>query len=302
MAPHPVLAALRDRPAGARVVLVVEGGGMRGAVTGGMALAVHELGLGGAFDAVYGTSAGALNGMWLVSGRVEDGAQTWWDPRLVHTLIDPKRVLRGGRMVDIRTLVEERYEELSPGIFDAVLAQPTTLHPIATDVASGEAVDLRPTVHDAASLRRALRASAALPLLAGGPVRIGDRRYYDGGLSAAIPFRAALGSGATHVLVLRSRRAGDITQPPHGLGGALVGRLMHRLSPAVGQAYASRAVREGADERFLAGHDGPPTGSPAILSIRPPADSPVPSRTDRDVGRVREALEAGRAAARAALA
>ena len=64
---HPVAAALRDRPAGARVALVVEGGGMRGAVSGGMALGLDELGLAGAFDAAYGSSAGTLNAMWLVS-------------------------------------------------------------------------------------------------------------------------------------------------------------------------------------------------------------------------------------------
>jgi len=65
---HPVLAALRRRSDGTRVALVVEGGGMRGAVSGGMALALHELGLAGAFDAAYGSSAGTLNAMWLVSG------------------------------------------------------------------------------------------------------------------------------------------------------------------------------------------------------------------------------------------
>jgi hypothetical protein len=36
---------------------------------------------------------------------------------------------------------------------------------------------------------------------------------------------------------------------------------------------------------------------PAILSIRPPADSPVPSRLERDLGVIRAGLEAGRAAA-----
>jgi predicted acylesterase/phospholipase RssA len=60
---HPVVTALRVRPPGARIVLVIEGGGMRGAVSGGMALALHELGLAGAFDAAYGSSAGALNAM-----------------------------------------------------------------------------------------------------------------------------------------------------------------------------------------------------------------------------------------------
>jgi predicted acylesterase/phospholipase RssA len=68
--PHPVLVALRKREPGERVALVVEGGGMRGAVSGGMALALEELGLSRAFDAAYGSSAGALNAMWLVSGRV----------------------------------------------------------------------------------------------------------------------------------------------------------------------------------------------------------------------------------------
>ena len=40
----------RDDPH--RIVLSVEGGGMRGTVSAGMALALHELGLVPAFDAV----------------------------------------------------------------------------------------------------------------------------------------------------------------------------------------------------------------------------------------------------------
>jgi len=121
---HPVATALRERPdERARVVLVVEGGGMRGAVSGGMALGLDELGLSQAFDAAYGSSAGTLNAMWLVSGRVRDGTPTWTDPRLVHELISRRRALaRRGPVVDVRRLVEERYEQLSPGLFDAVLA------------------------------------------------------------------------------------------------------------------------------------------------------------------------------------
>ena len=32
------------------------------------------------------------------------------------------------------------------------------------------------------------------------------RRFYDAGLSESVPYRTALAQGATHVLVLRSRR------------------------------------------------------------------------------------------------
>ena len=274
---------------------------MRGAVSGGMALALHELGLAGAFDAAYGSSAGALNAMWLVSGRLPEGIPTWVDPRLVGALIRPRRALRRGPVVDVHTLVERRYEQLSPGLFAAVLASPTELHPLATDVASGAALDLHAQITDDASLRRALRASAALPLLSGPPVALGGRRLLDAGLSAAIPFRAALADGATHVLVLRSRRAGEIATPPGRLAGTLTARLLGRLDPAMAQAFRTRAVREAEDEAVLARFDADPSSSPSVLSVRPAAGSPVPARLERDVAVVAAGLEAGRAAMHAAV-
>jgi predicted acylesterase/phospholipase RssA len=72
---HPVLAALRERPERARIALVVEGGGMRGAVSGGMALGLDELGLSQAFDAASGSSAGTLNAMWLVIDVIRGGLE-----------------------------------------------------------------------------------------------------------------------------------------------------------------------------------------------------------------------------------
>jgi predicted acylesterase/phospholipase RssA len=49
-----------ERSDGFRVALAVEGGGMRGTISAGMAFALDELGLVSAFDAVYGASAGAI--------------------------------------------------------------------------------------------------------------------------------------------------------------------------------------------------------------------------------------------------
>jgi predicted patatin/cPLA2 family phospholipase len=299
---HAVTAALRDRPPGARIALVVEGGGMRGAVSGGMALALDELGLARSFDAAYGSSAGTLNAMWLLSGRVRDGIPTWTDPRLVAELISRRRALLRRPVVDVRGLVEERYERLSPGLFLAVLASPTELHPIATDVETGAAVDLHDRIVDQRSLRLALRASAALPLLAGEPVALDGRRLIDAGLSAAIPFRAALADGATHVLVLRSRRPGETATAPRRMSGALTAAALRRVSPGLETAFRTRVERERADEELLARHDADPSLEPAILSIRPAPGSAVPGRLERDIEVVRAGLEAGRAAALAALA
>ncbi|MFC7111133.1 patatin-like phospholipase family protein [Nonomuraea rubra] len=91
---------------------------------------------------------------------------------------------------------------------------------------TGEAVDLYPTLTCERDLQLALRASAALPMLAGPPVAIGDRLLYDAGVAESIPFRQALRDGATHVLVLRSRRLVDRasarTAPSWGRGSSPV--------------------------------------------------------------------------------
>jgi predicted patatin/cPLA2 family phospholipase len=298
---HPVVDALRERPDGARIALVVEGGGMRGAVSGGMALALDELGLSHAFDAAYGSSAGTLNAMWLLSNRIRDGIPTWTDPELVRELISWRRVIGRRPVVDLKTLVEKRYEQLAPGLFGAVLASRTELHPIATEVSSGEAADLHESIKDPVTLRLAIRASATLPLLAGSPVTLGGRRFVDAGLSAAIPFRAALADGATHILLLRSRQLGEVAGEPKGMSARLMARMLRRIDPAVAAAFLTRARREGEDERLLAKHDRDPRREPYILSVRPLAGSPVPSRLERDTDLVRAALEAGRDALHRAL-
>jgi predicted patatin/cPLA2 family phospholipase len=261
-----------------------------------MTLALHELGLAGAFDAAYGSSAGALNAMWLVSGRLTEGIPTWTDPRLVHELISRRRALVRRPVVDVRRLVESRYEQLAPGLFADVLAADTELHPLATDVATGEAVDLHARITDERTLRLALRASAALPIMAGPPVELDGRRLLDAGLSAAIPFRAALADGATHVLVLRSRREGETASAPSARTARAMERLLGRIDPVVARAFLTRAGREAEDEALLALHARDASRRPHILSVRPAPGSPVPARLERDIGIVRGGLEAGRAA------
>jgi predicted patatin/cPLA2 family phospholipase len=298
---HPVLAALRKRPPGSRLALVVEGGGMRGAVSGGMALALDELGLAHCFDAAYGSSAGALNALWLVSGRAGAGIRTWTDAGWLATLIRRRRMLLRRPVVDVDGLVLRRYEALSPGLYEALLAARTEFHPLATDVATGRAVDLYPEIRDVATLRTALRASSMLPLLAGPPVALGDRRLLDAGLSAAIPIRAALADGATHVLVLRSRRPGETTLPPRGAGARLTARMLSRIGPQVARAWTARAPDELQDEAMLERHMADATLRPHILQLRPAPGSPVPGRLERDIAVVAGGFEAGHRAAHAAL-
>jgi predicted patatin/cPLA2 family phospholipase len=207
------------RADGLRVALSIEGGGMRGTVSAGMALALHERGLVPAFDAVYGSSAGAISGAWLLSSTPE-GLRGWADPEYARSLIRWSAMLRRRPrrrpVVDVETLIEVLYQTEFPMDFASILASPVEYHPLATDAATGESTDLRPLITDEAELRLALRASASLPFLAGPPIELHDRRFFDAGVAESIPFRTPLAQGATHILVLRSRRPLDVADGPAG--------------------------------------------------------------------------------------
>jgi predicted patatin/cPLA2 family phospholipase len=194
-----------QRDDGLRVVLAIEGGGMRGTVSAGMALALHERGLMAAFDAVYGSSAGAITGAWLLSSEPER-LRGWAHPDYARTMIRWSALLRRQPVADVRTLVEVVYQTEWPMDFQSILASRIEYHPLATDAATGKSTDLGPMISNPAELRLAIRASAALPFLAGPPVRLRGRRYYDAGVAESVPFRTPVAQGATHILILRSRR------------------------------------------------------------------------------------------------
>jgi len=324
-APHEVLRALaarrragsqpQARDDGLRIALVIEGGAMRGIISAGMALALDELGLVPAFDAVYGASAGAITGAWLLSRP--EGLRGWAEPAYSRALIRRSALLRGRPVADIRALIEDLYQTTFPMDFAAVLASPVELHPLATDAATGQSTDLRPFISDPAELRLALRASAALPFLAGPPVELAGRRFYDAGVSESIPYRTALAQGATHLLILRSRRAPrPAPDAPHSAPDAphsapdghrpprsarlLARTTLRRETPALRATFLARESRLAADDQLLAQYEADPAHTPAVFSIRPAPDSPAVSRLATDGVLLNAALEAGRAASLAA--
>jgi predicted acylesterase/phospholipase RssA len=298
-----------------RIALSIEGGGMRGTVSAGMALALHELGMVPALDAVYGSSAGAITGAWLLSSTPE-GLRGWADPDYARTLIRWSALLRGRPVVDVRTLVEVVYQTEFPMDFDSVLASPVGYHPLGTDAETGESTDLRPLIANPVELRLALRASASLPFLAGPPVELRRRRFYDAGVAESIPLRTPLAQGATHVLVLRSRRPlaiSDVSdlhpngpnssngltalRPPRSIR-LLTRTTLRNESLALRTALLTRRVRTAADvTRILAME-----AEGKALMIYPPTTTPPVSRLTTDSRLLAGALESGREAAHTLLA
>jgi predicted patatin/cPLA2 family phospholipase len=292
-----------SRTDGHRVALAIEGGGMRGSVSAGMALAIHELGLLDAFDAVYGASAGALTAAWLLSSAPQ-GILSCIDPRITRACVRATNLLRGRPMVDVEKLVEDIYIREYPLDFASVLDTPIELHLLATDIATGEPRDLFSEMTDGKALRLALRASTALPVLAGRPVALGGRRYFDAGLAESIPYRQALRDGATHVLVLRSKAIHDVPatvtkgaeeRVPTPLTARFVAKVaLRRHTPQLKAAYLARRSRMVDDDRDLAAYE---TGNGcAVVSIRPDPDVPPVSRLATDSNLLQEAFEFGRRA------
>jgi predicted patatin/cPLA2 family phospholipase len=256
-----------------------------------MVMALEELGLTRCFDAVYGSSAGALNGAWLLSGRALTGMRGWWDPEIMRRVINPWRFLRGRPVFDTDYLVNTVYRDLTPMDFPAILANPVTYHPLATDADTGVSVDLRPYIHQVADLQQALRATTCLPILAGSPIQLGGRRFVDAGVAEPLPFRTALQQGATHVLMLRTRRATERpTKPPrsHGI-------LVPRYFPGLRKVWSEQLTRDVADEQLL-------SELVSVMSVRPPSDAPNVTAMERDPRVLRRAVMFGRQAVHAALA
>jgi predicted patatin/cPLA2 family phospholipase len=278
---------------GCSVALVVEGGGSRATFSAGMAAAVEDHGLTALLDDVYGVSAGSLNAAWLVAGKAREAMAPWTSRSVMRGTIDPRRVLRGGRVVDLEHLVEHVYVREVPMPFAAILASPVTYHPMATDAATGASTDLAPLLDGPADLRRALQASSTLPVLAGPPVPFAGRRWVDGGLMEPVAVHTALTHGATHLVVLRTHAGTHVPAEPPGVVDAVVRRWLRRHAPGVVDAWVHRVERARATESLLAELEA----AGRVLHVRPPDDAPAVSRTSTDLGLLAEALRVGHEAA-----
>lgn len=273
-----------------RLVLLVEGGSSRGAYSSGMTIAIERLGLLPAFDAVYGSSAGSLNAAWLLCGQADATKHAWWDPLIMRTTIDVRRALRGRPVVDTGFLIGTVYTQILPMGFQEILDNPVEFHPMATDARTGEAVDLHDQIRDQAGVQIALRASTAMPVLAGKPIEIDGRLLVDAGLSESVPMRTAIEQQATHIVALRTTRSDETSSAPSRFERMVASRWFLKHAPGTLDLWLRHDVLRAEEERLLASH-------PATLQIRPPLGSARIGRTERRLDLLRDAVEIGRRAA-----
>jgi predicted patatin/cPLA2 family phospholipase len=280
---HPVVKTLRrrreegSRPGARtdsrRVALVIEGGGMRGVVSAGMTAAIEQLGLRDAFDEVHGASAGAFNAAFLLAGQAAYLTTLYQygfgDPRFVSFV----RPLRGRPAFDMDHVVNRVWTRERPLRFEASLSSGIELHCTATDADRATIVDLT-GLDSQEDMCCALRASARLPWLAGGPVGFRGMRLLDATLAEAIPLHVARTS-ATDMLVLQTRPPGVGHSPLSPLVARLTDRYLRAINPALVALRQTRSPRYDALTAELAVQAADPEHRPAVCVIRPAAGSVV---------------------------
>ncbi len=288
---HPVLALLGERAIrssrpgaradGQRLALVLEGGGMRGVVSAGMASALEQRRLLDCFDLVVGTSAGALNAAGFLAGVVEGCLVAYHTAFATRRFINPYRLLIGRPAIDVAFTLDHVDERLDAARHRRTVSSDISLHCVAVDVDTALAGDLT-DLRSENELRCALLASSRMPWIGGGPVEFRGRRWLDGGLAEPIPHQVATGLGATHVLALMTRPLGVARTPPPRLANGIIERRLRRLNPALVELHRRRSSDyEAAVTEIAAATNEPGTGGPFVYGLRLARGGPEVGQLER---------------------
>jgi predicted patatin/cPLA2 family phospholipase len=288
---HPVAQLLRERATSGslpgareephRVALVLEGGGMRGVVSAGMVAALERLGMSDAFDLIVGSSAGAINGMALLSGVAQRASDAYCGPLASKSFVNPLRVLRGKPVIDVNDVLTVITATDVAGT-ERLLSGAIGLHCIATDVDSAKAVDLT-GMRTQDEVWTAILASSRMPWAGGPPVEIDGRRYLDGGMISPVPVAEAIAVGATHVLALQTRPFGIPRKSASRIGDRLIERHLRGLNPALVTVYRERIGQyETLVDELGRMSSAPGDEPPFVLGLRPPDGTPCVGQLERD--------------------
>ena len=215
-----------------KIALVMEGGGMRGAYTAGALTWLIDNGI--EFSSSYGISSGAF----YLCGYLMKDKDFLYDCA-TNGVTDKRYIflpalLRSGKIVDYdflfnQILVKEKHMDLAPlkdldregyiGLYDLSLGK--TIYVSTRDIT----VDL-------------LKASASLPIL-GKLVKVGDKEYFDGGITHMIPIEQAIEDGCEKFLIITTKPE-NYTRKPAKKAIVKLMKAMYPQCPQISKDYEIR--------------------------------------------------------------
>ena len=194
------------------LALVIEGGGMRGVVASAMATALQKRGLLNSFDSIHGSSAGACAGAYFLAGQAGLSTRTYYEDINNRRFINRWRPAIGRPILDTHFLIDHVMRVTKPLDVNQILIAGDVLHIVTTDAQSGEA-RIYNQYRDIEHFFAILKASITIPVMAGAPVEVDGVRLIDGGMVQQIALQSAILAGASHVLVLMTRKQCELERP-----------------------------------------------------------------------------------------
>ncbi|WP_433722488.1 patatin-like phospholipase family protein [Nocardia sp. CA-129566] len=292
---HPVLRALRLRSAqgydstidddGNRIGLVVEGGGMRGIVSAAMLCAIEDAGYSRCFDAIYASSAGAMNATYFVCGESWYPMSIYYDDLASTTFIDFRRLLRGDSFFDV-DFAFACAENKRIWDFEAVAAKKPSLHIAITDV-DNIATVFAEEFDSAGDFRAALYASCWMPRSRITTTHWRGMRALDGSILTTHPLRLAVKQDFTHLLSLSTRPLSRTT----GANRRTVPQLavawhLERFERGLGTGYLGAVHDYWIERADVARQRWIPDTALPVLEVAPLPWMPAVKRHETDVAKL----------------
>lgn len=270
--------------------LVLEGGALRGVYTAGVQGVLHRANL--VFDALIGTSAGAMNGINYLTDQPERSFHIdhYYAPDKNFMGLRP--LLRERQIFSFRYLFGPVCERF-PLDIDVYTNSKTRFIAVATALDSGEPAYLERA--NCSDMLQALQASSSMPLLSTA-VSLDNHLYLDGGPSMPVPYRKALQEGYQKIVLVLTRHKGYRKKPLSSLTHLAVRRKFGRKYPAFLSMMEHSPMRYNAmmDEIDRLEADG-------ILFVIRPSQPVLVSRTEKNQKKLEDLFKLGQADAESQL-
>ncbi len=195
----------------AKIGLVLEGGGMRGAYTSGVLAAFMDENI--KFPYVIGVSAGANNGANFVAEQRERNKKVFVDYVNHKDYSGLKHWIIGKSFFNMDFLFDILPNDLVPFDYETFEKSPTVFKVCVTECSTGKPAYFEKSQFKGIELMgRILRASSSLPILSP-PVEIDGKLYFDGGITDSIPIEKSIEDGNKYNVVVLTRNKGYRKEP-----------------------------------------------------------------------------------------
>ncbi len=236
----------------------------------GALAALEEMGFCHCFDHLVGSSAGALNGAYFLTGQASYGVETYIRYLSKKNFVNP---FRFKKIVDIDYLVDQIGKKVRPLHLAKLRSSPTTLHISLTERSHAQTRWVTNRTPDI-DIWEAFRATAAIPLLYNKSVRIGDKHYVDGSISARIPIQRIAEHECRYVVIILTMPHSHRITPTHNLLQSLTWPATRHYSSALRQAFFGEDLAYNTTKVNLAGENPQIPGYHNRVIVISPQHSP----------------------------